>query len=191
MWRYFAGSSGILCRQVFVILTVHRDEKRIFTERKTGGIFLHNAPLNVPACKINSCLTNCLVDFVNQSFLTWVQMQQFYCSSCWRWTHIRVRFMSKERFCWIRPRFTINFIQFCLIYHPSSACSLSASNGGYCSKMFTYLKPFFKVCTRKFCSRFTATLSVGSVFSKCILQKHATLQRYSHSDCRMAERLET
>ena len=158
---------------------------------RLGGLFLHNAPLNVPARKINSCLTKCLVDFVNQSFLTWVQMQQFYCSSCWRCIHIRVLCMSKERFCWVHPRFTINFLQFRLIYHPSSACSLAASNGGYCSKMFTYLKLFFNVCTRKLCSRFTATFSVGSVFSKYILQKHAMLQRYSHSDCRVAERLET
>jgi hypothetical protein len=52
---------------------------------------------------------------------------------------------------------------------------------------------FFNLCTRKLCSRFAATLSVGSVFSKYeyIWQKHAALQRYSHSDCGVAERLKT
>jgi hypothetical protein len=122
MWCHFAESSGILCREVYVILTV-----RVSTEMKQasslnarlGGLFLHKAPLNVPARKINSCLTNCLIDFVNQSFLTWVQMQQFYCSSCWRCMHIRVLCVSKELFCWVRPHFTTNFYQFCLIYHPS------------------------------------------------------------------------
>ena len=38
---------------------------------------------------------------------------------------------------------TISFLQFCLIYHPSSSSSLAASNGGYRYQIFIHFKLFF------------------------------------------------
>jgi len=172
---------------------VHRDETSIVAERKTGRSL---SPQRTTKCTSsqNQFLLNELSRWFREPEFSYVGTNAAVLLQSVLKTHTYSCVVHVERrnllftspiyhqFLPVLPHLSPSFSVFprCL------KCRLLYEN-------FHLFKHFFfwNVCTRKLCSRFTATLSVGLVFSKYILRKHAMLQRYSHSDCRVAERLET
>jgi len=96
--------------------------------------------MKVPVHKIQSCFTTYVVVFVNYGCIIWVQMQMFWCVSCWLQRYPYPMNQSNQLFSCRCIKPSTNFIQSFFSQHIFSEFS-------YCLQWNRLLKTFSHSCT--------------------------------------------
>jgi hypothetical protein len=117
------------------------DVIKVFTTQDMHGAYSASMyPMKVPVHKIQSCFTIYVTVFVNYGCIVWVQMQLFWCISCWLHRYPYPMSKSNQRFSCRCLKPSTNFIQ--SFFSQRIFCVFS-----YCLQWNLLLKTFSHNCT--------------------------------------------